>query len=53
LCSFSNYDKEVLNKILNNGGGTRFEEIDERVSHVIVGDVGVSNFAAMKEQNLK
>lgn len=38
LSGFSGPKLEKLRKIINSGGGTRFNQINEIVSHVIVGD---------------
>ncbi|PFX26384.1 DNA topoisomerase 2-binding protein 1-A [Stylophora pistillata] len=38
LSGFSGQNLEKLRKIINSGGGTRFNQINEIVSHVIVGN---------------
>ena len=38
LSGFSGHKLEKLRKIINSGGGTRFNQINEIVSHVVVGN---------------
>lgn len=38
LSGFSGHKLEKLRKIINCGGGTRFNQINEIVSHVVIGD---------------
>ncbi|XP_055635302.1 DNA topoisomerase 2-binding protein 1-A [Toxorhynchites rutilus septentrionalis] len=52
LSGFTGDDKEKLNKILNSGGATRYDEISDRISHIIVGEQVVADFREMREQNI-
>lgn len=38
LVGFATHARDKLNKILNVGGATRFDDISDTVTHVIVGD---------------
>lgn len=52
LSGFAADDKEKLNKILNSGGATRFDELSDRISHMIVGDHVQADFREIREQKL-
>ncbi|XP_054451194.1 DNA topoisomerase 2-binding protein 1 [Pteronotus mesoamericanus] len=38
LCGFSGRKLDKLRRLINNGGGVRFNQLNEDVTHVIVGD---------------
>lgn len=50
LSGFDLENFEKLRKIINSGGATRFNEISESVTHVIVGDFIASDVKILKEQ---
>nr|XP_029713990.1 DNA topoisomerase 2-binding protein 1-like [Aedes albopictus]XP_029713991.1 DNA topoisomerase 2-binding protein 1-like [Aedes albopictus] len=52
LSGFASDDKEKLNKILNSGGATRFDELSDRISHIIVGEHVQADFREIREQKL-
>ncbi|XP_017035833.3 DNA topoisomerase 2-binding protein 1-A [Drosophila kikkawai] len=39
LCGFRGEEREKLNRVLNTGGATRYDEANEGVSHIIVGQL--------------
>ena len=53
LSGFTAEEKDKLNKILNVGGATRFNEVNEQVTHVIVGQVIATEFASWREQEVQ
>ncbi|XP_053692847.1 DNA topoisomerase 2-binding protein 1-A [Sabethes cyaneus] len=52
LSGFTTEEKDKLNKILNSGGAIRFDEISDRVSHVIVGEQVSADFREIREQQI-
>lgn len=38
LCGFSGRKLDKLRRLINSGGGVRFNQLNEDVTHVIVGD---------------
>ena len=48
LSGFCGAKLEKLRKIINSGGGTRFNQINEIVSHVIVGDKVDEDFELLR-----
>uniref|UniRef100_A0A1Q3EWX2 Putative dna topoisomerase 2-binding protein 1-a n=2 Tax=Culex tarsalis TaxID=7177 RepID=A0A1Q3EWX2_CULTA len=52
LSGFTGEEKDKLNKILNSGGATRYDELSDGISHVIVGSQVAADFREMREQNL-
>lgn len=48
LCGFNGEDMEKLKKVLNFGGATRFSDLNEFVTHVIVGRKTESLLATLK-----
>lgn len=50
LAGFAANIKDKLNRILNVGGATRFDDISDAVTHVIVGD---ENKASTKLKTMK
>lgn len=53
LSGFTTEDKDKLNKILNVGGATRYNEINDKITHIIVGEVIASEFASWREQGIQ
>uniref|UniRef100_A0A8D8H7M7 DNA topoisomerase 2-binding protein 1-A n=1 Tax=Culex pipiens TaxID=7175 RepID=A0A8D8H7M7_CULPI len=52
LSGFTGEEKDKLNKILNSGGATRYDELSDGISHVIVGSQVAADFREIREQNL-
>ncbi|XP_055550618.1 DNA topoisomerase 2-binding protein 1-A [Wyeomyia smithii] len=52
LSGFTADEKDKLNKILNTGGATRYDEISDRVSHVIVGEQISADFREIHDQQI-
>jgi len=48
LSGFCGAKLEKLRKIINSGGGTRFNQINEIVSHVIIGDKVDEDFELLR-----
>jgi hypothetical protein len=44
---------EKLRRVLNGGGATRFNEISDCVTHVIVGDIVLSDLKVLKSSGLR
>ncbi|XP_055612855.1 LOW QUALITY PROTEIN: DNA topoisomerase 2-binding protein 1-A [Uranotaenia lowii] len=52
LSGFTSEEKDKLNKILNTGGATRYDEISDGISHVIVGSYVPADFREMNAINV-
>ncbi|XP_055372512.1 DNA topoisomerase 2-binding protein 1 [Condylostylus longicornis] len=44
LCGFTDEEKDKLNKILGVSGANYYSEMNHKITHVIVGDLGESDF---------
>lgn len=52
LSGFRTDEKEKLNRILNAGGATRYDVVNEKITHIIVGQLDDSEYKAWKRDNL-
>ncbi|XP_058451555.1 DNA topoisomerase 2-binding protein 1-A [Malaya genurostris] len=52
LSGFTGDEKEKLNRVLNSGGATRYDEISEHITHVIVGEQVSADFREMHERQI-
>ncbi|XP_055843920.1 DNA topoisomerase 2-binding protein 1 [Episyrphus balteatus] len=52
LSGFRGEEKDKLNRILNAGGATRYDEINENLTHIIVGQLDEADFRAWRSQGL-
>jgi hypothetical protein len=46
-------ETEKLRRVLNGGGATRFNEISDSVTHIIVGDIVSADLKALKCSGLR
>jgi hypothetical protein len=53
LSGFSMEQTEKLRRVLNGGGATRFNEISDCVTHVIVGDIVSSDLKVLKSSGFR
>ena len=53
LSGFSMEQTEKLRRVLNGGGATRFNEISDSVTHVIVGDIVSSDLKVLKSSGFR
>ncbi|XP_075157185.1 mutagen-sensitive 101 [Haematobia irritans] len=51
LSGFRSEEKEKLNRILNVGGATRYDVVNEKITHIIVGQLDDNEFKAWKKEN--
>lgn len=49
LSGFNSEENILLNKVLNSGGATRYDEINDQVTHVLVGQLGGSDLNAIQD----
>lgn len=52
LSGFRTEEREKLNRILNVGGATRYDVVNEKITHIIVGQLDDNEFRAWKKDNL-
>ncbi|XP_055911709.1 DNA topoisomerase 2-binding protein 1-A [Eupeodes corollae] len=52
LSGFRGEEKDKLNRILNAGGATRYDEINENLTHIIVGQLDEADFRAWRSEGL-
>ncbi|XP_011293163.1 DNA topoisomerase 2-binding protein 1 [Musca domestica] len=52
LSGFRPEEREKLNRILNAGGATRYDVVNEKITHIIVGQLDDSEFKAWKRDNI-
>lgn len=52
LSGFANDEKDLLMKILNFGGASRFDELTDQVSHVLIGEKDENDMSVIKQENL-
>jgi topoisomerase (DNA) II binding protein 1 len=48
LSGFNAEQTEKLRRVLNGGGATRFNEISESVTHIVMGDIVSADLKALK-----
>jgi topoisomerase (DNA) II binding protein 1 len=53
LSGFNLEETEKLRRVLNGGGATRFNEISDSVTHIIVGDIVSADLKALKCSGLR
>lgn len=53
LSGFSTEQTEKLRRVLNGGGATRFNEISDCVTHIIVGDIVSSDLKILKSSGFR
>uniref|UniRef100_A0A1I8Q5H1 BRCT domain-containing protein n=1 Tax=Stomoxys calcitrans TaxID=35570 RepID=A0A1I8Q5H1_STOCA len=51
LSGFRTEEKEKLNRILNVGGATRYDVVNEKITHIIVGQLDDNEFKSWKKEN--
>lgn len=52
LSGFRGEEKDKLNRILNGGGATRYDEVNENLTHIIVGQLDEADFCSWRQQGL-
>uniref|UniRef100_A0A1B0FH09 BRCT domain-containing protein n=1 Tax=Glossina morsitans morsitans TaxID=37546 RepID=A0A1B0FH09_GLOMM len=52
LSGFHSEEREKLNRILNAGGATRYDAVNEELTHIIVGQLDDHEFNSWKANNL-
>lgn len=52
LSGFRSEEREKLNRVLNVGGATRYDAVNEKITHIIVGQLDDTEFKAWKKDNL-
>ncbi|XP_068139660.1 DNA topoisomerase 2-binding protein 1 [Drosophila tropicalis] len=52
LSGFRMEEREKLNRVLNTGGATRFDEINDGISHIIVGQLDESEMQQWQRNNV-
>ncbi|XP_037805699.1 DNA topoisomerase 2-binding protein 1 [Lucilia sericata] len=52
LSGFRSEEREKLNRILNVGGATRYDVVNEKITHIIVGQLDDNEFKSWKKDNL-
>lgn len=52
LSGFQEADKEQLIKLLNSGGATRYDDLNEQVTHFVVGEHCEADFTTMKSNGV-
>lgn len=52
LSGFRTEEREKLNRILNVGGATRYDVVNEKITHIIVGQLDDSEFKSWKRDGL-
>jgi topoisomerase (DNA) II binding protein 1 len=53
LTGFNLEQNEKLRRVLNRGGATRFNDISDSVTHVIVGDIVSADLKALKSSGFR
>lgn len=53
LSGFNAQETEKLRRVLNGGGATRFNEISDSVTHIIMGDIVSADLKALKCSGLR
>lgn len=53
LSGFNMEQTEKLRRVLNGGGATRFNEISDSVTHIIVGDIVSSDLKFLKSSGFR